>query len=65
MIMISLDKRPYSIDKIVWNIYKRYCNAVERGEEERASRAKRTLYAYGYSLLEDCHGRTIPVKNKE
>lgn len=29
--MISLDKRPYSIDKEIWNIYKRYCNAVERG----------------------------------
>lgn len=63
--MKSLDKRPYSIDKIAWNIYKRYCNAVERDEEERASRAKRTLFIYGYTLQEDCHGTTIPVKNKE
>lgn len=58
---LSLEKRPYSIDKYIWNIYKRYCNAVEKGEEKRAEDAQRTLWLYGYSIKENCHGQAILV----
>ena len=61
---IGSRKRPRSIDNSVWNIYRRYCNAVERGEDGRAERARRSLWICGYSLAENGHGQIVPVKTE-
>ena len=62
---LSLEKRPYSIDKYYWSLYKSYCNAVERGEKERAEKLKWQLWICGYGIEKNAHGQFVLVKVKK
>ena len=45
------------MDNHVWSIYKSYCNALERGETERAEKLRWLIYLMDFSLRENSHGQ--------